>query len=183
MSLWFRLRLGPFGYTLSGRRKRQSYRAYKASRNRRAGYAARYQAEQIGTSRAAQTEAEWLRQALPYMTGLRQRVTSFNTASAVTSNGVGESRTTAEYGSALSKALEAPAFFKDTLPVAPTTRTREAAKVLELHALRFADFAREWDEYVRTSDPNRKTEALAARDQCLSLGQMAGRLLANLAKP
>ena len=183
MALWFRLRLGPFGYTLSGRRKRQSYRAYKASRDRRAGYAARYKAEQSGTSHAARTEVAWIREALPYMTGLTQRVSSFNSALAATANAADGAGITDDYASAFSKALGAPAYFNDTLPAAPTTRTREVAKVLELQVLRFAEFARESDEYRRTKDPNRQTEALAARDQCLSLGQLAGRLLANLAKP
>ena len=45
MGFWFRVRLGPVGYTARGRRKPQSYRAYKASRERRERYAGRYAAE------------------------------------------------------------------------------------------------------------------------------------------
>ena len=45
MGFWFRLRLGPFGYTARGRRKPQNYRAYKASRERREKHAERYKAE------------------------------------------------------------------------------------------------------------------------------------------
>lgn len=43
MGLWFRVHLGPFGYT---RRSPQTYRQYKNERNRRRAYAARYELEQ-----------------------------------------------------------------------------------------------------------------------------------------
>ena len=45
MGLWLHLHLGPVGLTARGRRKPQSYRAYKASRERRTQHAERYQAE------------------------------------------------------------------------------------------------------------------------------------------
>jgi hypothetical protein len=45
MGLWFRIRFGPFGYTIRGRRRSQNYRAYKATRDRRAKYAERYKRE------------------------------------------------------------------------------------------------------------------------------------------
>jgi Flp pilus assembly protein TadB len=56
MGFWFRLRVGPFGYTARPRRRRrrQSYRAYKASRRRREGFARRYEDERA----AAQAKYE-----------------------------------------------------------------------------------------------------------------------------
>jgi len=53
MGLWFRVHLGPVGYTARGRRKPQSYGAYKASRERREQYAARYDAERAAKERKA----------------------------------------------------------------------------------------------------------------------------------
>jgi hypothetical protein len=45
MGFWFRVRVGPVGYTARMRRKPQSYRAYRESRKRRERYAARYERE------------------------------------------------------------------------------------------------------------------------------------------
>lgn len=53
MGLWFRVHLGPVGYTARGRRKPQSYGAYKASRERREEYAARYAADRAAKERKA----------------------------------------------------------------------------------------------------------------------------------
>jgi hypothetical protein len=47
MGFWFRVRVGPFGYTARGRRRRQSYRRYARSRERREGFAARYEREKF----------------------------------------------------------------------------------------------------------------------------------------
>jgi len=47
MSSWLRLRVGPVGYTVSGRRRPQTYGQYKQSRERRETYAARYQREKL----------------------------------------------------------------------------------------------------------------------------------------
>jgi hypothetical protein len=47
MGSWLRIRVGPMGYTVGGRRRPQSYRAYKQSRERRTAYAARYEHEQL----------------------------------------------------------------------------------------------------------------------------------------
>ena len=54
---WFRIRLGPFGYTVFGRRRPKSYRQYRALRQRREQYAARYAAER---SVLTIGEGEWL---------------------------------------------------------------------------------------------------------------------------
>jgi len=45
MGSWFRVRVGPFGYTIRGRRRGQSYRAYKRSREQRERYRERYERE------------------------------------------------------------------------------------------------------------------------------------------
>lgn len=53
MGLWFRLRLGPLGYTARGPRRRQKYGAYKASRERREKFAERYATERAAESKSA----------------------------------------------------------------------------------------------------------------------------------
>src|SRR3954453_13564100 len=53
MGLWFRIRLGPFGYTVRGR-KRQSYRQYKAARDRRSRFAKRYERDRASASPRSQ---------------------------------------------------------------------------------------------------------------------------------
>jgi len=158
--LRFPLRLEPFGYTIRRRRRRrvQSYSAYKATRRRRAAYAARY-------------EKAWLDRIPTYTGGVSSRLSEH--AASVGSAG---------YDDALAELLAVPHLFEELLGSAPTQRTSELANVLREHAGAVKGYAETWHSYLSENNVAARSDALTLRDTSVYLSKEAFRLLAEVAK-
>jgi hypothetical protein len=179
MAMWFRIRLGPFGYTIRGRRRRrrQSYRDYKVARNRRNAYAARCKREQFeakaGGRRVLKSEEQWLDGIPVYTSQVRSQLSLYADA-------VAKGTSSPDYAAALDRLLAAPEFLRETVGDGPTQRTREITDVLRRHALAIKGYAERWDTYLSRHDLVAKSEALALVDEISVLGDRAASLLAEM---